>query len=150
MKRNLRIVVFIHEVNQYNCLIPSVNVSRILNTSFVYSFFMLHINLTEYKQILCEKNVIFANFVWKIEKCRRTLEYIFQTNIIILMKLSFPEWNDKSFAVYRFKISRNLSILLSYQNLNIVSDFKSGFRNFWSVGLQIRQPGVLKCRSSNP
>ena len=36
--------------------------SYILNTSFVYSFFILHINLTEYKHNLCEKNVIFANF----------------------------------------------------------------------------------------
>ena len=84
--RHFRLVVFIHDVNQYNWSIPSVNVSYILNTSFVNSFFILHIYLTEYKHILCEKCVFFANSVWKSESCRRTLAFIFQTNNTILMK----------------------------------------------------------------
>ena len=40
---------FKHEVNQYIWLIPSVNVNYIINTFFVYSFFILHINVTKYK-----------------------------------------------------------------------------------------------------
>ena len=135
--RLLRIVVFIHKVNQHIWLIPSVNVSYILKTSFVYSFFILNINLTHFVR----KNVIFANFILKSERCRRSLAYIFQTNNRILMKLvPFAEWNDKSFAVYRFKISRNLTILQTYQNLNIVSDFKSGDR----TGFEVSQTGLFK------
>ena len=152
--RHFRIVVLIHEVNQYNWLIPSLNVSYILNTYFVHSFFILHINLTEYKHIFCEKNVIFASFLSNSEKCYCTLAYIIQTNNIILMKL----WNflhSEMTNHLQFADLKYLEIWPFYRHIKIwtvfrtsnsdfglfeVSDFKSGER----TGLKDSDNGLLK------
>ena len=121
--RHFRTVVFIHEVNQYNWFIPSVNVSYILNISFVYSFLILHINLTEYKHILWEQNIIFANFVCKSERCRRTLVNIFQITNAFLMRF---------FSSLIWFISSLIWPLCGHIK---ISDFRSGLRTFWSDGL---------------
>ena len=40
--------------------------------------------------------------------------------------------------------SHNLTIFHTYQNYKSVSNFTSGFRTFWSLGLQIRRPDLCQ------
>ena len=59
---HFRKVVFIYEVNEYNCLIPFVNYKYILNTSFAYSFFYVTYSFDFTKTHFMRKIVIFANY----------------------------------------------------------------------------------------
>ena len=104
----------IHEVNTYNWLIPSVNISFILNTSFVYSFLILHIDLTEYKRILSE----FRTLAYK---------YIFQTNNIILMKFGQVLHNEMTNQLKIWSFYRHIIRTWNPDfGLFEVSDFRSG------------------------
>ena len=120
-------------------MIPSVNVSYILNIIHLLCIVFLYYILIWLKHILCEKNVIFANFVWKAERCRRTLAYIFQTNDI-LMKFWHVFHNGRTkhlqFTDFKYleiwQIYRHIKIWTLFRTSNPdfglfeVSDFKSG------------------------
>ena len=109
-------------------------IASLLVSSIALYLLILHINWTEYKHILCEKNVFFKNFVWRLERSRRTLAYFFQTNNRILMKFWHALHNE---------LTKNLTILQTYQNLNSVSEFKAGDR----TGFEVSETGLLKNRN---
>ena len=74
------------------------------------------------------KNVIFAYFVWRTERCRRTLAYIFQTNHIILMKFWHFLRNEMT-NHHISKLDHFIDILNPDFELFEVSDFTSGDRS---------------------
>ena len=108
----------------------------------MFFFYNWHINLTEYKHMLFAKNEVFANFVWKSERCRRTLAYIFQTNNIILINFWHVLHNEmrnhllftdlKYLEIWSFyiisKFEQCFGLFETFRTSNPESGFVSDFR----------------------